>query len=272
MKYRIFLLPILCAALSIPSLSQQTNASAGQTPSQNVDTGKKSSSTSNDFWDGDEPNLVNLVTHPFASKKYVQRMVRPIRDRVNELEEINNTNHNAIRDIDARSQQGLQLASEKELLADQHASDAFTKAQSAQGAANDASTRVANVEHTVGSLDQYKDTSQTEIRFRPGQTVLSKQAKDALDDMAGPLKNQRSYIIEVRGYASGAGQRAITNSQKMADSVVRYLVLSQNIPVYRIYVLSMGNATDAEGSAKHISGGRVEVSLLKNDLQASAKR
>src|ERR1022692_5333465 len=68
----------------------------------------------------------------------------------------------------------------------------------------------------------YKAGAQTEIRFRPGQTVLSKEAKDALDQMAAQLKNQRGYIIEVQGFSSGQGHAAITNSRKMADSVVRY--------------------------------------------------
>jgi outer membrane protein OmpA-like peptidoglycan-associated protein len=124
----------------------------------------------------------------------------------------------------------------------------------------------------VGNVDQFQGGAQTEIRFRPGQTVLSKQAKDALDEMAAPLKDQRSYIIEVRGFSSGQGQAAIAASQKMADSVVRYLVLNHQIPVYRIYAVSMGNAAVAAAgtAAKHTSGGRVEVNLLKNDLVSSA--
>ena len=48
----------------------------------------------------------------------------------------------------------------------------------------------------------------------------------------------------------------------MADSVVRYLVLNQEIPAYRIYVIGMGN----DPGAKRASGTRVEISLLKNDL------
>ena len=106
--------------------------------------------------------------------------------------------------------------------------------------------------------------------FRPGQTVLSKNAKDALDTMAGNLKGQRGYIIEVQGFSSGKGQSAITTSQKMAESVVRYLVLNHDIPVYRIYLVGMGNApapTDDASKTKRINGGRVEVSLLKNDLE-----
>jgi hypothetical protein len=76
----------------------------------------------------------------------------------------------------------------------------------------------------------------------------------------------------VRGYSSGHGQTAIAASQKMADSVVRYLVLNHEIPVYRIYVLGMGDTPIEDGSkTKRISGGRVEVSLLKNDLTASAQ-
>ena len=56
------------------------------------------------------------------------------------------------------------------------------------------------------------------------------------------MKSQRGYIIEVQGFSSGKGQAAIANSQKMAESVVRYLVLNHEIPVYRIYLVGMGNA------------------------------
>jgi outer membrane protein OmpA-like peptidoglycan-associated protein len=103
-------------------------------------------------------------------------------------------------------------------------------------------TRLATVETVVGNIDQYKSAPPAEIRFRPGQTVLSKQAKDALDEMATQLKNQHGYVIEVQGFSLGQGQAAIANSRKMADSAVRYLVLNHEIPAYRIYVIGMGNA------------------------------
>ena len=57
----------------------------------------------------------------------------------------------------------------------------------------------------------------------------------------------------------------------MAESVVRYLVLNHEIPVYRIYLVGMGNAptpsSDDTAKSKRVSGGRVEISLLKNDLE-----
>jgi len=279
-KNRIFVTLLFCAAVALPGFAQQTNGNSSATPANSAATQSSSASnlaplpdtTPRDFWDGDDPNLVNLVTHPFANKKYVQRQVGPIRDRLNELDELTSENGKQIKDVDARATQGIQMASEKSSVAGQHATDAANKAQLAQTAANQVASRVSTEEQIVGNLDQYKGSAQTEIRFRAGQSVLSKAAKDALDEMAAPLKDQRSYIIEVHGFSAGRGQAAIASSQKMADSVVRYLVLNHQVPVYRIYVMSMGNAqvAGAEGTmAKQTSGGRVEISVMKNDLAAS---
>ena len=287
MKRYLFLTMLLSAAFVLPALAQQTNATSGAQPAatgdQPASTSQTASSrdrepipppTSTNFWDGDDPNLVNLVAHPFASKKYVQRRVGPIRDRLNELDQLTAENGRTIKDVDARAQQGIQLASEKVNLADQHATDASNKAQLAQTSATQATTRVATVEQLVGNIDQYKAGAQTEIRFRPGQTVLSKSAKDALDEMAASLKDQRGYIIEVRGFSPGRGAAAIASSRKMADSVVRYLVLNHEIPVYRVYVMSMGNAAaaGADGTvAGNTTGGRVEINVMKNDLVGSVQ-
>ena len=198
----------------------------------------------------------------------MKRQTDPIRDRVNELDQLTAANTKAIKDTDERAQAGIKLASDKADAANQHAIDAGNKAQAAQQSAQQASARIQTVETVVGNIDQYKASNQTEIRFKPGQTMLSKNAKDALDEMANSVKGQHGYIIEVQGFASGKGQIAIQNSYKMAESVVRYLVLSHEIPVYRIYLVGMGNAPVAgEENTKRISGGRVEVSLLKNDLE-----
>lgn len=290
MNNRIFVALLITLVLAAPrfaqqGFAQQTNsngsapgASAAQTapPSQSASTHEREPLqpvTSRDFWDGDDPNVVNLITHPFARKKYVERHTRPIRERLNELDQLTSENARAIKDVDARTQHGIQLASEKTSLAEEHTTDATNRAQTAQAAATQASTRISSAEQMVGNLDQYKTDSQTEIRFRPGQSVLSKQAKDALDQMVAPLQGQRSYIIEVHGFAAGNGKTAIANSRVMANSVVRYLVQSHQIPVYRIYTVGMGNASEArEGTAaKHTSGGRVEVNVLKNDMVSSAQ-
>ncbi|HEY1262699.1 MAG TPA: OmpA family protein [Terriglobales bacterium] len=277
MTNRTIVALMLAAALSLPAFAQQsTPATQDQQTTQTAPASTTPQATTGAS--GKEP--LQPMTHegfwgklnPFARKKYVQRQTQPIRDRVNELDELTSANSKMIKDVDGRAQQGIQLASSKANEADQHAIDAGNRANQAQQTAQQATTRLTTVEQVVGNIDQYKAQTQTEIRFRPGQTVLSKKAKDALDEMATPLKGQHGYIVEVQGFSSGHGQAAIQSSQKMADSVVRYLVLNHEIPVYRIYVVGMGNApvasTGEEGTkAKRISGGRVEISLLKNDLE-----
>jgi outer membrane protein OmpA-like peptidoglycan-associated protein len=273
MNHRLLIALPLAAVLAIPALAQTTSsdqsqpAATQQTQSTPSDAGNATGKaplaapSREGFW-----GRVN----PFARKKYVQRQTEPIRDRVNELDELTAANGKQIKDVDSRATEGIRLASDKANQADQHAVDAGNKATAAQQSAQQVTAKVQTVETVVSNIDQYKASNQTEIRFRPGQMALSKNAKDALDQMASNLKGQHGYIIEVQGFSSGKGQAAITTSQKMAESVVRYLVLNHEIPVYRIYLVGMGNAPVASDDAsknKRISGGRVEVSLLKNDLE-----
>jgi outer membrane protein OmpA-like peptidoglycan-associated protein len=276
MKNRIIFALLLAAILALPVFAQQSSTSATQPastqaaqPATKADTatGKDplQPETREGFW-----GRVN----PFARKKYVARQTQPISDRINELDELTASNGKAIKDTDARAQQGIQLASAKANEADQHAVEAGNKADAAQQTAQQAHARLTTVEQVVTNIDQYQPTTQTEIIFKPGQTVLSENAKTALDEMATPLKNQRGYVVEVQGFASGHGQTAISTSQKMAESVVRYLVLNHDIPVYRIYLVGMGNApvpvSSTEAKPKRIIGGRVEISLLKNNLEQLA--
>jgi len=269
MNHRLVIALPLAALLSLPAIAQTTSsdqsqpAATQQTQSSDSATGKAplAPPSREGFW-----GRVN----PFARKRYVQRQTEPIRDRVNELDELTSANTKQIKDVDSRAQAGIKLASDKADQADQHAVDAGNKATAAQQSAQQVTTRVQNVETVVSNIDQYKASNQTEIRFRPGQSVLSKNAKDALDQMAESVKGQHGYIFEVQGFSSGKGQAAISTSQKMAESVVRYLVLTHDIPVYRIYLVGMGNApvaSDDASKSKRINGGRVEISLLKNDLE-----
>jgi outer membrane protein OmpA-like peptidoglycan-associated protein len=282
MKNRTIFALLLAASLALPVLAQdssnsQTQPAMAQPSSTQPSTTKADSATGKDPLQPETREGFWGHLNPFARKKYVARQTQPIRDRINELDELTASNTKAIKDTDARAQQGIQLASAKANEADQHAIDAGNRAQAAQQTAQQAHTRLNTVEQVVTNIDQYQPATQTEILFKPGQTVLSQNAKTALDEMATPLKDQRGYVVEVQGFSSGHGQVAISNSQKMAESVVRYLVLNHDIPVYRIYLVGMGNAPVPSAAAsadekpkKRVNGGRVEISLLKNNLEQLA--
>jgi outer membrane protein OmpA-like peptidoglycan-associated protein len=268
----------LVAAMAIPAVAQQNQqttqdqpqAQQSQTQAQSNDqtaTGKDplTYTRKEGFWGH---------LNPFARKKYVNRQLDPVRGRVNELDELTAKNAKMIADVDARATEGIRNAMSKANEADTHALDAGNRANQAQQTAQQAHTRIATVEDTVSKIDQYQPITQAEIRFRPGQGALSKNAKDALDQMATSLKNQKGYIVEVQGFSPGNGTTAIENSREMAQMVVRYLVLNHEIPVYRIYTVGMGNAPiqAEDGKIHRQKGGKVEISLLKNglaDLNAS---
>src|SRR5947209_12587873 len=273
----------LAAALVIPAAAQNSNSSSDQQSQANQAQSQQTQQAqpADPAATGHEPLKYERhegfwgKLNPFARKKYVSRQLDPIRGRVNELDELTAKNAKMIADVDSRATEGIRNAMSKANDADAHALDAGTRADQAQQTAQQATTRLTSAEQAVTKIDQYQPITQAEIRFRPGQAVLSKKAKDALDDMAASLKDQKGYIVEVQGFSPGRGGAAIENSRLMAQSVVRYLVLNHEVPVYRIYTVGMGNAPiqATEGKKTRTRGGRVEISLLKNglgDLASSA--
>ena len=263
---------LLSGALSLPALAQTSTTqtapaadpAAASTPQQNAAdsstyaTGKPLEQQSKEgFW-----GHVN----PLARKKWVKRQLDPIRDRTNELDQLQSKNRNDIHDVDARATAGISKANASAALADQHAQDAANRANSANGVATDASNRTTTLNGTVQNLDQYQQVSAVTVPFVTGHTTLGKSAKSDLDDVATKLAAEKGYIIEVQGY-SRSGVKA---SQDMADAVVRYLVTEHQVPIYRIYKSGLGKqtvtaATATDPDAKPIRNG-VRVTLLHNSL------
>lgn len=295
MKTRFLYVLPLAAALMLPAAAQQTQSTQSANPQtsasdqQAAPTAPAASEQNAQSSSDVQRQPLTYQRHegfwgkinPFARKKYVQRQLSPVRDRVNELDELTAKNSKDIKDVDSRAQSGIRAADQHAAQADQHAVEAGNRAQAAQQTADQAGQKLTNVEQVVTNIDQYKPATDVEIRFRPGQAVLTQKAKEALDDLAQNLGDQRGYLIQVQGFSSGRGMAAVQNSQRMAEAAVRYLVINHNIPVYRIYTLGLGNApvqatnTSANsGVVHHTTGGRVEVSLLKNEglatLQAAA--
>jgi len=265
---------LVAASLGLPALAQsnsqqqpqvQTGASTNantpnQTTTPETGTGKAPlpEKTNEGFW-----GHVN----PFARKKWVNRQLDPVKDRLNELDQLQAKNAADIKDVDQRAQNGIKAAQSTADQATQTAGQAQQKADSANQLAEQASNKTNQLGQTVGGIDQYHSVNNTEILFRPGQTLLNEKAKDALDQVVTQLQGQKGYVVEVEGYSRTRGMAGVENSQHMAEAVVRYLAEHQ-IPIWRIHEVAMGNAPANADNGEQHTGSMVRVSLMENSLAA----
>ena len=70
--------------------------------------------------------------NPLARKKWVHRQIDPVKDRVNELDELQAKNANDIKDVDARATAGINRVSAAAQAADDHAAAAASRADPGQ--------------------------------------------------------------------------------------------------------------------------------------------
>jgi outer membrane protein OmpA-like peptidoglycan-associated protein len=259
---------LLGSALGISAFAQ-TSTAPTQTTDQTAasSTGVKNASDNSTYATGQplqDQSKEGFWGHmnPFARKKWVNRQVDPVKDRVNELDQLQAKNANDIKDVDSRAQAGIKNAMTAANTADQHAQDASNRANAANQLATTASTRTSALNTTVVNLDQYQTVSSTSVKFAAGRTTLGPTAKSDLDALATTLSSQKGYIIEVQGYSKAGVQ----TSQAMADAVARYLVTEHQVPVYRIYKSGLGKDTaqPADGEQAIVNG--VRVTLLHNSL------
>jgi outer membrane protein OmpA-like peptidoglycan-associated protein len=265
---------LVAASLGLPAVAQsnsqqqpqvQTGASTNanpqnQTTTPETGTGKAPlpEKSNEGFWGH---------MNPFARKKWVNRQLDPVKDRLNELDQLQAKNASDIKDVDQRAQNGIKAAQSTADQANQTASQANQSAGRAQQMAEQASNKTNQLDQTVGGIDQYHPVNNTEILFRPGQTLLNQKAQDALDQVVTQLQGQKGYVVEVEGYSRSRGMAGVENSQHMAEAVVRYLAEHQ-IPIWRIHEVAMGNAPASSDNGEGHTGSMVRVSLMENSLAA----
>jgi len=267
---------LLASALAVPAVaqdaqpagqSQSTPPSATQQPSPEA-----TSSTSNTTTPAKEGFWGRM--NPFARKKWVRKQIDPLKDRLNELDEVNAKNARDIRDVDTRAQAGIKKAQDTADAANQTATAAGQQAQQANSTAMGASSHVDQLNGTVNGLDQYKQVNTIDIPFHGGQPTLSKDAKSQLDSLAASITGRPGYILEISAHSPGAGSAGIQNSERLAEAVKRYLVTEHQIPVYRMHAVALGNAVDQadatgdNGKPVRVKTSSVSIRLMENSLAA----
>jgi len=252
---------VLASALALPALAQQP--AQPQTPAVPQPTSAAAATANTDhegFW-----GRVN----PFARKKWVGKRLDPLKGQLNELDEVNAKNARDIQDVDGRAQAGIHQAQSTADAAGQAATAANSAAQTANSTAQQVTGHVSRIDSTISGLDQYRQVSELDVAFRGVQPVLSPTARQQLVTLASGLQAKHGYILEIEGHSPPSGPAGIQNSERMAEAVKRCLVIENNIPVYRLHSVALGNAQNA-AIGKPASAGSVHVRLMENTLAAQA--
>lgn len=204
-----------------------------------------------------------------ATKNYVRQETTPLINKTNELDDLTAKNTKDIKDVDARAQAGIEAVQAKASEVDQKALAAGQTADQAQTIANVATKRVDVLTNTVANLDNYRPVAETSVHFGFNRDNLTKQAKEALDQLATDVPNTKGYLVTVEGGTDSVGPADYNYdlSQRRANSVIQYLASEKQIPAHKIYLIGLGkdkpvetNKT-AEGRKKN---RRVDVHLMTN--------
>ena len=207
-----------------------------------------------------------------TSKKYVRQQTTPIIEKTNELDDLTAKNTNSIKDVDKRAQSGIEDVNQRAAAADQKAQAAGQQADQAQQMASKASTGVDSLRTTVANLDSYKPKVETSVHFAFNKDVLTKKAKEALDQLISELPNAKHYIITVEGGADAIGDKNYNYdlSERRADAVIQYLAANGSVPAHKIFLIGLGKdkpVADNKTSAGRAQNRRVDVRLMVNSLE-----
>lgn len=141
-------------------------------------------------------------------------------------------------------------------------------AKAAQDTADAAVAGVNATNERISAMDDYVVQTTATVNFRVNSSVLSTEAKAALDEVATASQSLRGYVIEVTGFASSDGSAAANKrlSQRRAQAVIDYLVETHNVPLRRIgqsygfgELQAIADNSTLEG---RMQNRRVEVKLL----------
>ena len=225
-----------------------------------------------------------LLAGGCATKKYVRTTTAPIQAKVDQVgdqttqngQQIQDT-RNQVKQVDEKAQTGISAAQEKAATADQHAQaadshagEAMNKATQAAQVGEQNTQAVNSLRQVVSNIDDYKLLSTVSVPFKFDKYLLTPDAKQELDKLAGDVKSDKRFFIAVEGYTDSTGSKPYNEmlSRRRADAVREYLVAKHDIPVYRIHMIGLGEerpVDEGKNRDARAKNRRVEVKVFSAD-------
>lgn len=228
------------------------------------------------------PILISLIALTFlcscATKKYVQQQVTAsktelstrideeasrradLANQVQELSSLNKRNSARIEEVNTNLGGAVKALDPK-------IEDARRTGSEARETANTALNSSKQNSAAFLSRNNYEVVESRDVLFKFNSATLDDEARQSLDSMTQMLGQDKNLLVELQGYADSTGDSGynLQISDRRVDSVVRYMVASQKVDLYRISALGLGDANPVddnntrEGRAKN---RRVTVRIL----------
>jgi outer membrane protein OmpA-like peptidoglycan-associated protein len=218
-----------------------------------------------------------------ATKKYVQQQVNTTQaeltkkideeanrradlgNQVQELSSLNKRNTARIEDVNTTLGGAVKALDPKVDDAKRTGTEARETANTALGMSKENSTAFLN-------RNNYQVIDSQAVLFKFGSVNLDDAGRQTLDSVAKTLSADKNLLVELQGYTDSVGdpQYNIQISNKRVDSVIRYLVGTAGVDLFRISSLGLGEANPVEdnktrdGRAKN---RRVAVRVLGTKAQ-----
>jgi outer membrane protein OmpA-like peptidoglycan-associated protein len=169
-------------------------------------------------------------------------------------------------------QDQAQIAAQQQTIQQQQAQIEAQKVASAEHAAEIAANKqaIAEANARFGELDEYNILGEVTVLFGNGRVEIAPEYRPQLLQLAQKAVTIKGYMIQVKGYASKVGSRALNQrlSAERARNVTNFLEQDGQIPLTNILSPgAMGTSvevapdTTVEGQAEN---RRVVVMILQN--------
>jgi outer membrane protein OmpA-like peptidoglycan-associated protein len=169
-------------------------------------------------------------------------------------------------------QNQAQIKAQQQTIQQQQAEIAAQKKASDEHAAEIAANKeaIAEANKRFGELDEYNILGEVTVLFGNDKVMVEPEFKPQLLELAQKATGIKGYMIQVKGYASKVGSRALNQrlSLERARNVTNFMEQQGNIPLTNILSPgAMGTSrevapdTTSEGQAEN---RRVVVRILQN--------
>lgn len=206
-----------------------------------------------------------VLTTGCATKKFVRTKVddsaTALNTRIDKNERATSTNSNQIDELNSvtRDHSGKISSLDNGLKqTDAKADQAMTVGQGTQSAADKAASQVSSLDRRFQDRNHYAVLSEEQVRFKFGSAALDPGYRKVLDEVAQKLKDNPDAILVMEGHTDAAGSDAynIELGEKRLDTVTRYLVVEQSVPMHQVSKLSYGKARPVNENKTR--GGRAQ--------------